>query len=182
MSKAEAMMAKMGYKKGEGLGKNNDGVTTALLVKPRKQQTAKKDQAAMSDDFDDKSMQIKSQQVWDILGGTIAKRKEPDRFGDASKVVVAWGCIDGVDWTIDADRNDGGIRQELGQTFDEKFGRIERIVVNQTPNAPVYIKFASDLSALNAVNRFAEGYQFRGRDIRAMYYSEAKFDQSLFDD
>jgi splicing factor 45 len=120
MSKAEAMMAKMGYKKGEGLGKNNDGVTTALSVKPRKQQTAKKDQVSISDDYDDKSMQIKSQQVYDILGGTITKRKEPDRFGDSSKVVVAWGCIDGVDWTTDADRNDGGIRQKLGQTFDEK--------------------------------------------------------------
>ena len=38
ISKAEAMMAKMGYIKGQGLGKNNDGVVTHLEVKLRKGQ------------------------------------------------------------------------------------------------------------------------------------------------
>ena len=45
----------------------------------------------------------------------------------------------------------------------------------------MYIKFASDLSALNAVNRFSEGYQFQGRSIRAEFYNEAKFEASVFD-
>lgn len=117
VSKAEAMMAKMGYVKGQGLGKNSDGITTHLEVKARKNEKRRVDP---SDDFDDNGKNIKAQQVFDILGGHSTKRKEPERFGEESKVVVAWGCVDGIDWADDADRDDGGIRQEMGQTFDNK--------------------------------------------------------------
>ncbi|KAL5427772.1 hypothetical protein PMIN07_009593 [Paraphaeosphaeria minitans] len=179
LSKAEAMMAKMGYKKGEGLGKNSDGITTHLEVKARK---ADKRVTDASDEYDENEKAIKSQQVFDIMGGHTIKQKEPDKFGQESKVIVAWGCVDGIDWSTDADRDDGGARQEMGQTFDDKFGRVERVYVNlSSESQPVYIKFASELSALNAVNRFHEGYQFRGRNIRAQYYSEAKFEASVFD-
>ncbi|KAF1960271.1 hypothetical protein CC80DRAFT_405002 [Byssothecium circinans] len=179
LSKAEAMMAKMGYVKGKGLGRHNDGITTHLEVKARKG-------GRKVADFDDKDNEtgksIKAQQVFDILGGHTTKQKEPNRFGDESKVVVAWGCVDDIDWAADADRDDGGIRQEMGQVFDNKFGRVERIHINASGDEqPVYIKFASELSALNAVNRFHEGYQFRNRTIRALYYPEAKFEASIFD-
>lgn len=117
LSKAEAMMAKMGYKKGEGLGKNSDGITTHLEVKARK---ADKRVADVSDEYDENGKVIKSQQVFDIMGGHTIKQKEPDKFGQESKVIVAWGCMDGIDWSTDADRDDGGVRQEMGQTFDEK--------------------------------------------------------------
>ena len=119
LSKAEAMMAKMGYKKGEGLGKNSDGITTHLEVKARKKE---RDARSFdpSDDYDDSGKVIKGQQVFDILGGHSTKQKEPDRFGSESKVIVAWGCVDGIDWNADAERDDGGIRQEMGQTFDDK--------------------------------------------------------------
>lgn len=79
-----------------------------------------------------------------------------------------------------------------------QFGRVERVYVNLSGNEqPVYVKFASELSALNvrtshpvsiyftnaaqAVNRFHEGYTFRGCKIRARYYNEAKFEASVFD-
>lgn len=120
ISKAEAMMAKMGWSKGQGLGKNNDGIITHLEVKARKNDR----RVNSSDDYDDDNgMVIKSQQVFDILGGHSTKRKEPDRFGEESRVVVAWGCVDGIDWTADANRDDGGIRQEMGQIFDSKVKR-----------------------------------------------------------
>ena len=45
----------------------------------------------------------------------------------------------------------------------------------------VYIQFSSVLSALNAVNRFDEGWEFRGRKIRAKYYDERKFLAGVFD-
>lgn len=127
ISKAEAMMAKMGYIKGQGLGKNKDGITTHLEVKAR----ANSRRVANSNDVDeDGNRNIKSQQVFDILGGHTTKRKEPGRFGDESKVVVAWGCVDDVDWAADADRDDGGIRQEMGQTFDAKVRNITQRVVS----------------------------------------------------
>lgn len=116
ISKAEAMMAKMGYVKGQGLGKNNDGVVTHLEVKKRKapQGTA---------GFDDDGAKIKSQLVWDVHGGHRKQTDEPSKFGAESCVVVTWGCVDGVDWDENRDRNDGGIRQDMGEVFSNKVGR-----------------------------------------------------------
>ena len=65
ISKAEAMMAKMGYVKGQGLGKNNDGVTTHLEVKIRK--PASGGQSSIFDDGE--GNKVKSAQVWDVRGG-----------------------------------------------------------------------------------------------------------------
>jgi splicing factor 45 len=120
LSKAEAMMAKMGYVKGQGLGKDGDGVTTPLEVKIRKGQPPGRKVATNDDDYLESSKNVKSQQVYDILGGVSTKRKEPDRFGEVSKVVIAWGCVNGVDLAADADLDDGGIKQEMGQVFSQK--------------------------------------------------------------
>jgi splicing factor 45 len=116
-SKAALMMAKMGYKKGQGLGKNNDGAIVALEVKARKDNSSR----PMRDEFDeDGGKIIKSQQVFDILGGHRKEKHEAGPFGEPSCVIVTWGCVDGVDWALDADRNDGGIRQEMGDAFNTK--------------------------------------------------------------
>ncbi|KAF2642261.1 hypothetical protein P280DRAFT_380536, partial [Massarina eburnea CBS 473.64] len=180
MNKGAAMMAKMGYVEGQGLGKDSDGITTHLEVKARNKKNPKV--TDFDDDDNDNGKSIKAQQVFDITGGHTNRSKEPGRFGEESKVVVAWGCVDGIDWAANADRGDGGIRQEMGQVFDEKFGTIERIHVNESSDQQtVYIKFVSELSALNAVNRFHEGYTFRGHSIRALYYPEEKFDTSIYD-
>jgi splicing factor 45 len=113
ISKAEAMMAKMGYKKGQGLGKNSDGVVTHLEVKMRKAP-----QGAST--LDDEGGKVKSQQVWDVRGGMRTHKDEPGKFGEESTVVVTWGCVDDVDWEANADRNDGGIRQDMGEAFSNK--------------------------------------------------------------
>ena len=113
ISKAEKMMAKMGYKKGQGLGKNNDGVIQHLEVKMRKAPQG-------GTIFDDDNGKVKSQQVWDVRGGERAQKDEPGKFGEESSVVVTWGCVDGVDWSANADRDDGGIRQEMGEAFSNK--------------------------------------------------------------
>lgn len=108
-------MAKMGYVKGQGLGKNNDGVTTHLEVKIRK--SAPGGQSSTFDDGDGKK--VKSAQVWDVRGGE-RKKDEPGQFGEESSVVVTWGCVDGVDWGRNAERDDGGIRQDMGEVFSTK--------------------------------------------------------------
>ncbi|KAI8934422.1 hypothetical protein NX059_009157 [Plenodomus lindquistii] len=113
ISKAEAMMAKMGYKKGQGLGKNSDGVVTHLEVKMRKAP-----QGAST--LDDEGGKVKSQQVWDVRGGMRTTKDEPGKFGEESSVVVTWGCVEGVDWSANAERNDGGVRQEMGEAFSTK--------------------------------------------------------------
>lgn len=171
------MMAKMGYVKGQGLGKNNDGVTSHLEVKIRK--PAPGGQARILDDGEGKKG--KSAQIWDVRGGE-RKKDEPGRFGEESPVVVAWGCVDGVDWRENAERDDGGIRQDMGDVFSNKFGPVERLHVDESSaEGVVYIHFKSVMSALNAVNRFDEGFQYRGRNIRARYYDERKFHADIFE-
>jgi splicing factor 45 len=162
ISKAEAMMAKMGYVKGQGLGKNNDGVTTHLEVKIRK--PAPGGQSSIFDDGE--GTKVKSQQVWDVRGGE-RKKDEPGKFGEESSVVVTWGCVEGVNWAKNAERDDGGIRQDMGEVFSTKvclntlsrhkeelivrqFGPVERLQVDESnPEGVVYIHFKSVLSALN---------------------------------
>lgn len=175
ISKAEAMMAKMGYKKGQGLGKNSDGVTTHLEVKKRKVPPG-------GNAFDEEGGKLKSQQVWDVRGGERTQRDEPGRFGEESSVVVTWGCVEGIDWKKNADRNDGGIRQDMGEAFSNKFGPVEHIQLDEkNKEGVVYIHFKSVLSALNAVNRFDEGWEFGGRKIKAKYYDERKFHAGIYD-
>ena len=192
ISKAEAMMAKMGYKKGQGLGRNSDGVVTHLEVKMRKVPQG----GSLLDD--EGGGKIKSQQVWDVRGGMRTQKDEPGKFGEESCVVVTWGCVEGVDWGKNADRDDGGIRQEMGEAFStkvkrplslrsafanhEQFGPVEHVQLDeQNEEGVVYIHFKSVLSALNAVNRFDEGWEFRGRKIRAKYYDERKFHAGIYD-
>ncbi|KAF2035563.1 hypothetical protein EK21DRAFT_54318 [Setomelanomma holmii] len=175
ISKAEAMMAKMGYVKGQGLGKNNDGVVTHLEVKMRKA-------AKGGSSLDDDGAKVKSQQVWDVRGGHRTQSNEPGKFGEESTVVVTWGCVDGVDWDENAQRNDGGIRQDMGEVFSAKFGPVQQVQIDESnKDGVVYVKFESVMSALNAVNRFDEGYEFRGRKIRARYYDERKWHAGIWD-
>ncbi|KAF2269204.1 hypothetical protein CC78DRAFT_612657 [Lojkania enalia] len=166
LSKAERMMAKMGHKKGEGLGKDSSGITTALEL------TLQGHSSMGSGD---------SRKIGVVLGGERNQEAEPERFGKTSKVVVSWGCVDGVDFAADADRDDGGIRQDMGDFFSQKFGDIERIHISMgsTPS-PVYIKFRETGSALNAVNRFSEGFEFQGRRIKAEFYDEDAFNSGSF--
>jgi splicing factor 45 len=124
ISKAEAMMAKMGYVKGQGLGKNNDGVVTHLEVKMRKVPQG-------GSAFDEDGGKVKSQQVWDVRGGMRTQKDGPGKFGEESNVVVTWGCVDGIDWDENAQRNDGGVRQDLGEVFSAK-------VCPHTPSCYLY--------------------------------------------
>lgn len=161
VSKAEAMMAKMGYVKGQGLGKNNDGVVTHLEVKMRKA-------AQGASTLDDEGNKVKSQQVWDVRGGLRNQKDDPGKFGPESNVVVAWGCVDGIDWQENAQRDDGGIRQDMGEVFSAKvcpvdspllcssklisrqFGPVQQVQLDETnKDGVVYIKFESVMSALN---------------------------------
>ncbi|OAL48678.1 hypothetical protein IQ07DRAFT_542302 [Pyrenochaeta sp. DS3sAY3a] len=172
VSKAEAMMAKMGYQKGQGLGKNNDGVVNPIEVRKRK----------VPNTINDEGGSNKAQQVWDLSGAQRAQPNEPGKFGQESTVVVAFGCTAQVDWAADANRDDGGVRQEMGEAFSTKFGPVEQIRLDSSnPNSVVYIHFNSILSALNAVNRFDEGWEFRGRKIQAKYYNEQKFHAGIFE-
>lgn len=134
MTTAEKIMLKMGHKEGQGLGKNNDGITTALEVKKRK--SAPGGQSGILDDG--AGQKVRSAQVWDVSGGQ-RKKDEPGKFGEESPVVVTWGCVEGVDWKENAERNDGGIRQEMGEAFSTKvcLGKIHSYRTRLTSDSSV---------------------------------------------
>lgn len=188
-TKAELMMAKMGYVKGKGLGKNEDGVTTHLEVKVRKEEAGKgarqridPDEMDWTNDGSGKKTSNRSQAIFDITGGLRSQPQEKSKWGEPSRVVVTWGCVDGIDFSTDADRLDGGIRQEMGDVFKTKFGPVQQIHVNMSSSPKtVYILFADMMAALNAVNRFSEGFRFQGRLVRAEFYDQARFDQFDFE-
>jgi splicing factor 45 len=63
-----------------------------------------------------------------------------------------------------------------------QFGTVEHIQIDESnKDGVVYVKFESVMSALNAVNRFDEGYEYRGRKIRARYYDERKFNAGIWE-
>lgn len=183
----ERMMAKMGHTPGKGLGKNEDGVTTHIEVKMRKETGPGKGRRQQLDaddmdwDGDGKNKKpSQTQSIFDITGGHRAEPREPSKWGEPSRVVVTWGCVKDINFEEDADRLDGGILQDMGDVFNDKFGRVERIHVNKISGA-VYIRFVEELSAMNAVNRFSEGYRFQKRPIRARFYDQSKFDKNEYD-
>jgi len=115
-SAAEKMMEKWGYIKGMGLGKNNDGIADALEHKPV---VPGHNRVSIVKKSFKNEAELKGPQIFNIVGGKRAT-EEPTQFGKMSDVVVAFGCVDGVDWAMDARRDDGGIRQDMGRTFNKK--------------------------------------------------------------
>jgi splicing factor 45 len=63
-----------------------------------------------------------------------------------------------------------------------QFGPVQQIQIDEAnKDGVVYVKFESVMSALNAVNRFDEGFEFQGRKIRAQYYDERKFHAGVWE-
>ena len=175
---AERLMAKYGWSKGQGLGKEGTGVTTALYAKADKR---KKKSDAEGGGF------VTPSTIGRILGGTKSKAAidaEESRFGAMSEVVQLEGMLNGMDVQAELARSDGNIMQEIGEECSEKYGNVERVYIHSnTTNengALVLVNFTSQLSALRAVNAL-EGRVFDGNAIKARFWSKELFDQGQYE-
>jgi len=171
---AARLLAKYGYKKGQGLGATGTGITTALQAKVEKR---KKKSDAEGGGF------ATPAGVGKIVGGkksAAALAEEEGKFGAMSEVIVMIGMLDGLD--VDAELQ-GELVQEIGDECANKYGNVVRVFIHKDSVAerkPVFVKFTSQLSALRAVNAL-EGRAFGGNTISAKYYDADKFENGEYE-
>lgn len=175
---AERLMAKYGWAKGQGLGKEGTGVTSALYMKADKR---KKKSDAEGGGFATPS------QTGRILGGTKSKlgaEAEAGKFGSMSEVVRLEGMLLGLDIQAEMMREDGNIMQEIGEECNDKYGNVERVFIHSDTQSEsgafVFIHFTQQLSALRAVNAL-EGRVFNGNAIKARFWDKEKFDEGQYE-
>jgi splicing factor 45 len=121
------MMAKMGHVEGKGLGAKQDGIITPLQQQQTKQQFLGQNSKAQTEkrkrgQGEQGSRPVKRPAMGRIVGGKKAKGTEDDDepYGPMSAVVVVFGFLKGVDLEADNNRDDGGIRQEIGEACGAK--------------------------------------------------------------
>lgn len=175
---AERLMSKYGWSKGQGLGKEGTGVTTALYAKVDKR---KKKSDSEGGGF------VTPAAMGRILGGSrskAGKEAEEGKFGAMSEVVRLEGMLKGMDMQVELSREDGNIMQEIGEECGDKYGNVERVYIHQDTDsdagAYVFVHFTQPLSALRAVNAL-EGRVFNGNEIRARFWPRQKFDQREYE-
>ncbi|KAF2100660.1 hypothetical protein NA57DRAFT_54736 [Rhizodiscina lignyota] len=174
---AKRFMEKYGWSKGQGLGAQGTGITTALRVEVEKR---KKKSDAEGGGYVNRARQGK------IVGGkkNVSEEEEVGKFGAMSEVVVLKGMLGGMDVQTEME---GGLVQEIGEECGEKYGRVERVYVwrdgendEQEEGPPVFVKFTSQLSALRAVNAL-DGRIFNGNAIRARFFNTDKFESGEYE-
>lgn len=175
---AERLMAKYGWSKGQGLGKEQTGVTTALYAKVEKR---KKKSDAEGGGF------ATPAPIGRILGGKqseAGKAAEEGRFGAMSEVVRLQGMLKGMDLQAEMFSDQGGLMQEIGEECSEKYGNVERVYIHSDTDdengALVFVRFTSQLSALRAVNAL-EGRVFNGNEIKARFWQREKFEKGQYE-
>lgn len=175
---AERLLAKYGWSKGQGLGKEGTGVTTALYAKVDKR---KKKSDAEGGGY------VTPATTGRIMGGKqsqAGKEAEEGKFGAMSEVVRLQGMLRGMDLQAEMASEQGGIMQEIGEECSEKYGNVERVYIHAETDDDagsfVFVYFTNQLSALRAVNAL-EGRIFNGNEIKARFWPKDKFEKGEYE-
>ncbi|EXM01672.1 hypothetical protein NOF04DRAFT_3051 [Fusarium oxysporum II5] len=132
---AHRLMSKYGWTKGSGLGADESGIVNPLRV-----QVEKRRKKADADGGGWAEPGGKGK----IIGG---KRKEENagKFGTMSDVIVLRNMLENMPNL--EEEIAGGLGQEIGEECGEKYGRVERLYIDQESRR-VFIKFTNQVSAL----------------------------------
>jgi splicing factor 45 len=157
MNLAQKMLEKMGWKKGQGLGKHKQGIPTALAVEKTNARSGRVVLPSLeSNSADQKDIQ---------------PPKNPP-----SRVIILTNVVGpgGVDESLD---------QEVGEECSESFGEVTNVLIFEVtePTYPpdravrIFVEFADQDSAMKAVQQL-NGRYFDGRVVRADFFDQRKFD------
>jgi len=156
------MMAKMGYKEGKGLGKQEQGIVNPLQAK-------KTDRRAGIIVGGESGLNLPTLQE-------LYEKRISHLFPDKSTVVLLTNMV-----------GPGEIDQDLQPEIVSecnKFGKVEKCVINEDVGVPpeeavkIYIKFEALEAAAKAIAAL-NGRFFGGRSVLARYYDEGHFATSI---
>ncbi|CAI9089645.1 OLC1v1024257C1 [Oldenlandia corymbosa var. corymbosa] len=159
MTAAQRMMAKMGWKQGQGLGRQEQGITTPLMVKKT-----------------------------DRRAGAIVNAAEPKQQGQPPEKKVKSVNFNGTPTRVLLLRNmvgPGEVDDDLeGEIAEEcqKYGSVTRVLIFEItePNFPheeavrIFVQFERAEQSTKALIDL-EGRFFGGRVVRAGFYDEERF-------
>jgi splicing factor 45 len=181
-------MEKMGWKKGEGLGKEATGITTILRHEATKRK--RKGDAEGGGWAQPAAMGR-------IVGG---KKTKSDIPIDEAKAFSLVARFEGMLRDVDVDRaiEEENLMQRIGEKLEE-YGRSERVFVDRATGR-VFVKFTSALSAFNVsfVDRFrrwrftdknsqaikaSDGTDFlgNGRVVQSTFFNADKFEEGIYE-
>ncbi|KAF4449727.1 DNA-damage repair [Fusarium albosuccineum] len=163
---AHRLMSKYGWTRGSGLGADESGIINPLRV-----QVEKRRKKADADGGGWAEPGGKGK----IVGG---KRKDETsgRFGAMSDVIMLQNMLENMPNL--QEEIAGGLGQEIGEECGEKYGRVERLYIDQS-SRKVFIKFTNQVSALRAVNEL-DGRVFNGNVIAPKFYDTEKFEKGVY--
>lgn len=162
---AQRLMGKYGWTKGSGLGADETGIVNPLRI-----QVEKRRKRADADGGGWAEPGGKGK----IIGSK--RKQEGGKFGTMSDVIVLRNMLENMP-DLQAEIADG-LGQEIGEECGEKYGRVERLYIDQS-SRQVFIKFTTQVSALRAVNEL-DGRNFNGNNIAPKFYDSELFDQGVY--
>uniref|UniRef100_A0A8H7NG19 G-patch domain-containing protein n=1 Tax=Bionectria ochroleuca TaxID=29856 RepID=A0A8H7NG19_BIOOC len=162
---AHRLMSKYGWTRGTGLGADESGIVNPLQV-----QVEKRRKKADADGGGWAEPGGKGK----IIGGK--RKEESSKFGAMSEVIVLQDMLENIT-DLQAEIADG-LAQEIGEECGEKYGRVERLYIDQS-SRQVFIKFTNQVSALRAVDALA-GRVFNGNTIKPKFFDVEKFEKGIY--
>lgn len=152
MTAAERMMAKMGWKQGQGLGKSEQGITTPLMAKKTDRR------AGVIVNASEKKVVVKGVNI----------------SGEPTRVLLLRNMVG-------PGEVDDELEEEVGSECG-KYGTVTRVLIFEItePNFPtheavrIFVQFSRPEETTKALVDL-DGRFFGGRTVRATFYDEVKF-------
>ncbi|KAJ4880009.1 hypothetical protein Rs2_37063 [Raphanus sativus] len=158
MTAAERMMAKMGWKQGQGLGKSEQGITTPLMAKKT----------------DRRAGVIVNASEKKVVAAVV---KGVNISGEPTRVLLLRNMVG-------PGEVDDELEEEVGSECG-KYGTVTRVLIFEItqPNFPtheavrIFVQFSRPEETTKALVDL-DGRFFGGRTVRATFYDESKFSKN----